>query len=371
MSQSLNARPDRPVRVTKRRMAGFSLVELMVAVVLGLFLVIGLISLIVSNTRTRSELNKSSQQIENGRFALQLLTEDIQHAGFTGTTLPRTASTMVQVAPTPCPTTVAQLGYAAAANYAASVPYSVSGAAAAAAAGCISNYQPGTAIVIVTRVSTSVTAAASPIAAVTYLQGSTCATDTTPFTIAAGSVGSGGFTRTQTNCVAAATLRTVIQRMYFVSSCNACSPSDNVPTLKVAEYVNGAMQITPLVEGIQDMQVEYGIDMDNNGSPDCYTSNPANPPAAEIAAAVCPQTSPLYDWTVSVPNVAANWSNVVTVRVHVLAKNNDISGGWTDTRSYDMGLGEGTVGPFNDQYKRHAYSAVVRLYNIAGQRELQ
>ncbi len=369
MSASFNVGRRERLLTKKRPAAGFSLVELMVAVVLGLFLVIGLISLIVSNTRTRSELDKSSQQIENGRFALQLLSEDIQHAGFTGTTLTRTAGSVAQVAPSPCPTSVAALGYAAAAGYAASVPYSVSGTTAALSASCID--QPhnvaNTPVLIVTRLSTATTSIGSVSAPAAYLQRSTCATDTVPFTIAAGSAGSGGFTRTDTTCTAKAELRAVMQHVYFLSTCSVCSPSDGLPTLKVAEYVNGAMQITPLVEGIQDLQVEYGIDMDNNGSPDCYTSNPASPPAAEVAVAKCPQTTPAYDWA----NAAANWSNVVAVRVLVLARNNDTSGGWTDTRTYDMGLAKGTVGPFNDRYKRHVYSAVARLYNIAGQRELQ
>lgn len=366
MSASFNVGRGGRLSTKKRPAAGFSLVELMVAVVLGLFLVIGLISLIVSNTRTRTELDKSSQQIENGRFALQLLSEDIQHAGFTGTTLTRTAGSIVQVAPTPCPANASQLGYAASANYAASVPYSVSGTTAALASACVDqpNSVANTAVLVVTRVSTSTTALASVTSSEAYLQASTCATDTTAFSIGAGS---GGFPRTATDCATTALLRKVMQRVYFVSNCEFCSPSDNLPTLKVAEYVNGAMQITPLVEGIQDLQVEYGIDMDNNGSPDCYTSNPASPPAAEVAVAKCPQTTPAYDWT----NAAANWSNVVAVRVLVLARNNDTSGGWTDTRTYDMGLAKGTVGPFNDRYKRHVYSAVARLYNIAGQRELQ
>jgi type IV pilus assembly protein PilW len=355
--------------IGKARITGFSLVELMVAVVLGLFLVIGLISLIVSNTRTRAELDKSSQQIENGRFALQLLSEDIQHAGFTGTTLTRTAGSVAQVAPAPCPATITDLGYAAAANYAASVPYSVSATTAALASACIDqpHYVANTPVLIVTRVSTSTTPMASASSAAAFLQGSTCATDTVPFTIDAGSVGSAGFPRTATDCTTLAALRKVIQRVYFLSNCDICSPSDNLPTLKVAEYIGGAMQITPLVEGIQDFQVEYGIDMDNNGSPDCYVSDPANPPAAEIAVAKCPQTTPAYVWT----SAAANWSNVVTVRVILLARNNDASGGWADTRTYDMGLAKGSVGPFNDAYKRHVYSAVARLYNVSGQRELQ
>src|SRR6185312_5202608 len=57
------------------RVRGFTLVELMIGITLGLFIMIGLISLLVSNVASRSELDKSSRQIENGRYAVQLLRE--------------------------------------------------------------------------------------------------------------------------------------------------------------------------------------------------------------------------------------------------------------------------------------------------------
>jgi type IV pilus assembly protein PilW len=338
------------------RVRGFSLVELMVAIVLGLFIVVGLLTLIVSNSISRAELDKSSRQIENGRFALAQLTEDIEHAGFTGTTLARTAATITQTAPPLCPSSMGSgLGYSAAANYVATVPFSVYGTDSTAAAGCISNYQSGTAIIVVSRASTATTtvaAAASGNAA--YLQASTCVSETTPFAVATGASGAAGFPLTASNCATAALLRPLIQRVYFISRCNVCtSPSDNQPTLKVAEYTAaGTKTITALVEGIQDMQFDYGIDSDNNGSPDSYSATPA----------------------------AADWPNVVTVRIHLLAVNEDPSGAWTDTRTYDMGLAEGAVpatpvspctSGFCDKYKRHVYSGIARLYNISGQRELQ
>jgi type IV pilus assembly protein PilW len=164
-----------------------------------------------------------------------------------------------------------------------------------------------------------------------------------------------------------APLRKVIHRVYFISSCNVCSPTskaDTTPTLKVAEFVNGAMTVTPLVEGIEDLQFDYGIDMDGNGAPDCYVSDPTTPPLAQITPTVCPQPATPYLWTTA----ATNWSNVMAVRAHVLARSTDTSSGWTDSRTYDMGLAEPAVTK-NDHYKRHAYSAIVRLYNGSGQRE--
>lgn len=358
----------RPIPRRALRQCGFSLVELMVAIVLGLFLIAGLASLLVSNVRTRSELDRSARQIENGRFATELLSEDIQHAGFIGMSSGTLAATLTA----PCPANVAALvaTYApAAAPAIASAPTGVYGLNAAP--GCVANYKANTAILVVTRLSTAnpvTPTAATASANDAFMQVSTCPTETTPFAVAKGD---GAFPLTQKDCATVANVRRVVQHVYFVSTCNVCSGggADTIPTLKMMEYSGGSMVETPLVDGIEDLQFEYGIDTDGNGSPDCYTSNPSSPPAGEFDVALCPAAS--------LPNSVTNWSNVVAVRIHVLARSVDTSGaGWKDTRTYDLGwriTGAATsastpVGPFNDAYKRHAYSAVARLYNLSAQR---
>jgi type IV pilus assembly protein PilW len=52
----------------------------------------------------------------------------------------------------------------------------------------------------------------------------------------------------------------------------------------------------------------------------------------------------------------------------LLARNNDITAGYQDTKTYNLG-GAGTVGPLNDSYKRHAYNELVRVINPSGRRE--
>ncbi|MDR6535680.1 PilW family protein [Variovorax soli] len=346
----------------RRHTRGFTLVELMVAILLGLFLIIGLISLLVSTVTSRSELDKTGRQIENGRYALQVLSEDIQMAGFVGASA---STAFATVAPTACPTNVAALGYFATTSPGTSnVPLPVQGLSSTPS--CISNVMAGTAMLVVTRVNTNPVLPAAAVATETYLQVSTCANDTVPFAVASGA-SAASFPLMQKDCLTSnlAPLRKIVQHVYFVSTCNVCG-TDTTPTLKMAEYLNGEMKITPLAEGIENLQLDYGIDMDANGSPDCYTSNPASPPAAEIAVGVCPQTTPAYDWT----SAMSNWANVMAIRIHVLARNTETSGTWTDTRTYDMGLAVPSAGPFNDRIKRHVYSTVARLYNSSGQREI-
>jgi type IV pilus assembly protein PilW len=358
-----------------RARGGFSLVELMVALTIGLFLVIGLISLLVSTSQSRTELDKTSRQIENGRYALQLLTTDVQHAGFLGAYTPKTA--IYSTTADPC----APLAADFAAAPSVIVPVFIFGYDGTVAdPSCVTNRVAGTAILVVRRVSTTAVAAAA--AGETYLQVAACAPLLPPFVVSANSA---DFILQKKDCATTASLNKYIVRVYYISSCNVCAPtSDDIPTLKMAEFVNGAMIVTPLVEGIQTMQVDYGIDMNSDGSPDCYISNPTSPSTpipSQITAALCPQPATAYEWdpatrAAAIPPLAPHWANVVTVRIHVLARNNEPSADWTDTRTYNLGLasvrtdvGANIGGPFGDKYKRHVYSAVARAVNVSGRKE--
>jgi type IV pilus assembly protein PilW len=108
------------------------------------------------------------------------------------------------------------------------------------------------------------------------------------------------------------------------------------------------------------MQIDYGVDNtpaapNGDGVADLYTDCSAATPASTCVTVVT-GTQPL-------------WPNVVSVKINLLARNNEPTKGWKDTKTYNLGL-DGVVGPFNDTYKRHAYTQLVRLVNPAGRREL-
>ncbi len=63
---------------------GFSLVELMVALVLGLILMSGAAGIYIASKRSYSELEQVAGISDNGRFVLQLISESLRHAGFFG-----------------------------------------------------------------------------------------------------------------------------------------------------------------------------------------------------------------------------------------------------------------------------------------------
>lgn len=334
-------------------MRGLTLVELMVALALGLLLLAALVSLVVSTINNRNELDKSVRQIENGRYALQVLSEDIQMAGFVGTTGLRWSRRAPLKA---CAAGVADLGYTV-----DTLPLPVQ---LLSTADCLSHVQAGADMLLLTRVSSQAVDLANAKAGEIYVQVSTCKEDMKSLVVAEGT--SADFTLRQKECASTrlAPLRKVIQRIYFISTCHVCdgASKDSIPTLKVAEFAQGKMQVTPLAEGIENLQFEFGIDTNGNGSPDWYVSNPD---AGGQNASTYPEDLPSYDWT-TLDRVR---EDVMAVRVNLLARSIETSGGWKDERTYDLGLGASGIGPFNDRYKRHVHSAVARLNNSAGLRE--
>lgn len=77
------------IRAESQVQRGFTLIELMVAMVLGLMVVLALTTLFVNISRANNEMAKTNAQIENGRFAMQLLQGDIVHGGYWGGYVPQ------------------------------------------------------------------------------------------------------------------------------------------------------------------------------------------------------------------------------------------------------------------------------------------
>jgi type IV pilus assembly protein PilW len=68
----------------QRNQHGFTMVELMVAATLGLLILSGAISMLVSNKRIYTEQDEMGRLQENARFAIDLLVRDIRMAGYAG-----------------------------------------------------------------------------------------------------------------------------------------------------------------------------------------------------------------------------------------------------------------------------------------------
>ena len=68
---------------------GFTLIEIMIGLTLALIVVFALMILFANNSRVRSEIDRAAQQIENGRYAMDLVRDDLHLAGFYGAVVPQ------------------------------------------------------------------------------------------------------------------------------------------------------------------------------------------------------------------------------------------------------------------------------------------
>ena len=166
-----------------RRHRGFTIIEFMIAMTLSLLVLAALTTAFVASSRSRAEIEKANEQIENGRFALQILTDDLEMAGFLSSfdiDLALTADTPMPIPgakPNPCAASLA--------NLRAGLPMHVQGYDSLAALDsnlddCLADFKAGTDIVVVRRTATCVGGAANcapnPGSGAPFFQAALCET---------------------------------------------------------------------------------------------------------------------------------------------------------------------------------------------------
>lgn len=367
-----------------RRQRAFTLIELMVAMTIGLLLMTALLAVLLNVSRTNREMARTNMLIENGRFAVQLLENDLVHAGYWGEldytgTDPIPAFANATAIPDPC-TAVASWTSAYKDNLLAVPVQGYTNGTALTGCGVTSGSVLGTSDVLVIRHANTCRHGAADCAEAAdtgpHIQVSTCRSEVSPgatepfyvMTTAGSTPTAAAFPLRQKNCPAipvaaiSAPLRKVISHIYYLAM------SNNQPTLMRVSLENGVYGTPqPFIEGIEEFRVEYGIDENGKNGLPISATNPGDGSAdrfittAEIAAA---------------PTTACNvtgsrcflLANTVAVKVHVLARNLEPTSGYTDAKSYD--LGETSVSAKNDNFKRHVFSRTVRLVNPSGRREM-
>ena len=339
----------------KRREAGFSIIELMVAITLGLIILGGLAALFANASAARNEIERNSRQIENGRFAIELLGDDLRIAGFYGELNVRALPAPPAPGPLRDPCSLLPDDWNAAITVAVFGYDNGVGAP-----GCIpANLKPNTDILVVRRVATceaGVGGCAALVAGAPYIQTSRCSDQiaVTPYRL--GPHGSTTWDMMRRNCAVGVT---TTQRLYVVHIYYVATDNGNgspIPTLTRLDFNGAAFTTLPMVEGIEEFQVEYGIDVNGDGSPDEYGADPNT-----FTIAGCTTCSAIE-----------NWTNIVTVRINLLARNIDPSPNYADTKTYTIGRdaagADYTVTP-GGAFRRHAYTGLVRVVNVAGRRD--
>lgn len=348
-----------PLRPPPRRARGFTMAELMIAITLGLLLLAGMTTLFVNNSRAQGEIEKANRQLENGRFGIELLSRDLGHAGFYGEFDPGALSAPAAL-PDPCATTLAELN--------AALPLHMQGydGVAGGLPACLDDVRADTDVVVTRHTASCQSGVGDCAADGPFFQASLCNNlselgSSDPGDFYALDTSAAALTRHRRDCTSVAgsgtlaPIRRFETHIYFVA--NNDRAGDGIPTLKRAELgASGdalGISIVPLVEGIENLQIEYGVDTGADGSADVFTADPNT--LAGCATAPC---------------AIDNWRKVVSVKLNLLARNTAPSNGYTDTRSYTLGVkadgGANVVAAANDHYKRHVFQAVVGLPNPAG-----
>ena len=377
-----------------RAQRGFNLVEMMIAMTIGLMITAGLVTVFANTSNSQQELRRTAQQIENGRYAMDVLTQDFQVTGFFGSFRKIVAPTS---APDPCSLTVdpdiknainlpVQAYHAATLSSRATLP------ASCAAYLPTSNLQPGSDVVVIRRADTQrlavgtatpagqVYSQANPSMIDIHVGGgtTTCTSkaDGSPATVTRRLQYPNATDMCNGTASPAGYIRQLHVHIYFIAPCNfpssgslcdaAADGGTPIPTLKRLELTasggNPSFRTINIAEGVEFMKLGYGIDdtptavnsdtgLIGDGSPDRYTLTPS----------------------------LADMSNIVTARIDLLVRNPEASAGYTDTKTYALGVDPvvntnpavtipATI--LNQSYRRHVYSAEIRLVNMSSRKEI-
>lgn len=333
---------------------GFSLIELMISITLGLLIMTGVLALYLDLTKSNADLARMNRQVENGRFTLQVLQQELWHAGYWDTYVPSLPSiTPPTAVPNPC---IAFSDWDAIyINNMFSIPVQGYIAGVSVPTECssiVTNRQSDSDVLVIRYASTCAAGVAgceNYSAGKLYLQTQACGNTGHANYVASAAttpvLGTPGVSVYKKDCTTAADKRKLIISAFYVRNYSVTS-GDGIPTLMRTDFdlSGGIVQMQsaqPIIEGIQSIQFEYGRDTDEDGSADIFDD-----------CASC---------------TALDWANVVAVQVHVLARNLEASSGYVENKTYQ--LGSTTLGPFNDGFMRHVYTSYVRLVNPSGRRE--
>ena len=380
----------------KQRQSGFTLVELMVSLVIGLIIILALVALLVNVNRNNTEMTKANRVVENGRFALQLLEADIQHAGYWGGFVPSfddlTATGVPADVPTglpdPCASTSPTPWSAAYKTNLVGIPiqpytiaYPIPSPVLGVCASIISNpyvvpVSGKSNDVLVVRHADTCAAGVGTCAALAsgdmgfQVQRCGITAPATPY-----AMGTSGLSLQNRDCTTTAEIRKFVSNIYYIRN-YAATAGDGIPTLMRSQFGLSGSTLAhktaeAIIEGIEAFRVELGVDnLSDSGAAVNFTqainwADASNLKSPTNRGDGVPDGSFVH--CAATGCTVVQLMNTTAVKIYVLARNETRTPGYTDTKTYN--LGSLTLGPFNDGFKRHLFVQTIRLNNIASRRE--
>ena len=323
---------------------GMTLIELMVALAIGAFLMIGAITVFMQSRTTFRVTESVARMQENARFALEVLEPEIRMAQYWGLT---TTTSLVRgrAAPTAAPSGI-PFQHACGNNWLVNLAEAVDGSnnGYGFAAGCAGTapVETNADTLVVRRASEDPETPPLVGANTLRLQSVRPPAESQLFR---GTIIPGGF-----NAVTSQTFRLFVNGYYVSRTSSVSVGAALVPSLRVWTLLaNGNMQNQEVIAGVEDLQVQLGVDTD-----------PPDPDNLERG--VVDRWLNIGDPMVDPEDAAFNPDAVVlAVRIWVRVRAERPENGFTDTVNYVYA--DQDVGPFNDSFRRLVVSKTIYLRN--------
>lgn len=405
-----------------RNQGGMTLVELMIAITLGILIMTALTTLFVDVSRANREMAKTNSQIESARFAMDIIAGDMVHGGYWGGFVPHFDDVTLSIVPddipdaVPAPCTAFASWDAAYVRNLLGIPVQFYNGVPAGCSGVVQFKRANTDVVLVRHAgtcaynwhvadaewkpgrydSTGTWVDDANCEAYddnqVYFQTSRCETEISAGDEVVISDDPSDFTLQTRACDGTlAPMYRLVQNLYYIRNCAVlsaggnCTGTDTIPTLVRLPFDGtqtppyGAAQ--PLVEGIENLQISVGIDRVSDDGTQIADGNPAtltDPFRAAVDwADEDNRDSPVNrgdgvpDWFLGSCGVGCDQEelmHVAAARVFVLARATEETPGYTDTKTYTVGTVAVDPNP-DDGFKRHVFSTTVRFVNITSRRE--
>jgi type IV pilus assembly protein PilW len=325
----------RPYSITHTQ-NGFSLIELMIALTLGLVLSFGAVNLFLQSKVSYVQDEETSRLQENGRWALHYLSRETSMAGFMGGLLSGAGVNTALVVADDCSS-----GWSLNTAVAFEHLDDPTVASAASAYGCLTgeNVKAGADVLVLRRVKDSPhiydgASLATTSDKTVHLRVEEYGADTSLVRATSTEI-----TEADKTSGSEVDVWEYFPQILFVRD-YSLSPGDGIPSLcrKLLTTDRAALALDStecLIEGIEDFQVEFGID---DGSPLDYVP----------------------DYYLNSPS-AADLGSAVTAKLYILSRSINEVRGYTNDKSYQ--LGSKTIAAANDGYYRRVLETTVMLRN--------
>lgn len=328
-------------RIRINRVSGFSLIELMLAMLIGIIILGGVMQLYLSTRDTQRTSEDQLQLLSDARFVFDTIAYDLRHAGVWGGTnevsliacqlgtlgIPCTPAPAMPAAAIDCGGTPASLYndlQQAVLGSDNANPYSGSCAT--------EGYQAGSDVLSLRYADPSPIATGSLSANTAYVR-----SNISNGLLFIGPAVPGSSLKNINNNLITNNYR-FISRVYYVSNYTD-DTSDGMPSLHRVDLANGpTMEDSMLIPGVQDLQFEYGVDTNSDFQVDSYVN----------------------------ANNVTSWTDgsVMAVKIWILMRSEraDREAGIAGKQTFTIA---GQSVDYDDKYRRYLMSGVVRLRNMS------